>query len=97
MIDPLIELRDHRTLRMVAPSVVFVVYVSPSCPAGWMGNPHAMWSAGNQATGGLAAFYDADVLFKPDVLRRAVAYAEAEPPTTWSCFTHDYEAAGAKK
>jgi len=48
-------------------------------PAGWMGKPHAMWSAGNQATGDWLLFTDADVLFKPDVLRRAVAYAEAEP------------------
>ena len=32
----------------------------------------------NQATGDWLLFTDADVLFKPDVLRRAVAYAEAE-------------------
>ena len=48
-------------------------------PSGWMGKPHAMWSAGSQATGDWLLFTDADVLFKPDVLRRAVAYAEAEP------------------
>ncbi len=47
-------------------------------PSGWMGKPHAMWSAGNRATGDWLLFTDADVLFKPDVLRRAVAYAEAE-------------------
>jgi glycosyltransferase involved in cell wall biosynthesis len=47
-------------------------------PSGWMGKPHAMWSAGSQATGDWLLFTDADVLFKPDVLRRAVAYAEAE-------------------
>jgi len=51
-----------------------------------MGKPHAMWSAGNQGHWDWLLFTDADVLFKPDVLRRAVAYAEAEPPTTWSCF-----------
>lgn len=47
-------------------------------PSGWMGKPHAMWSASNHATGDWLLFTDADVLFKPDVLRRAVAYAEAE-------------------
>ena len=36
-------------------------------PAGWMGKPHAMWSASNQATGDWLLFTDADVLFKPDV------------------------------
>lgn len=46
-------------------------------PAGWMGKPHAMWSAGNQAGGDWLLFTDADVLFKPDALRRALAYAES--------------------
>lgn len=48
-------------------------------PPGWLGKPHAMWSAANQATGEWLLFTDADVLFKPDTIRRAVAYAEAEP------------------
>jgi glycosyltransferase involved in cell wall biosynthesis len=47
-------------------------------PAGWMGKPHAMWSASNLATGDWLLFTDADVLFKPDSLRRALAYAESE-------------------
>jgi hypothetical protein len=47
-------------------------------PPGWLGKTHAMWSAGKQATGGWLLFTDADVLFKPDALRRAIAYAEAE-------------------
>jgi cellulose synthase/poly-beta-1,6-N-acetylglucosamine synthase-like glycosyltransferase len=47
-------------------------------PAGWMGKPHAMWTAANAATGGWLLFTDADVLFKPGSLRRALAYAEAE-------------------
>ncbi len=37
-----------------------------------------MWTATNQATGDWLLFTDADVLFKPDSLRRALAYAEAE-------------------
>jgi glycosyltransferase involved in cell wall biosynthesis len=47
-------------------------------PAGWLGKTHAMWTATNQAKGDWLLFTDADVLFKPDVLRRALAYAKAE-------------------
>jgi glycosyltransferase involved in cell wall biosynthesis len=47
-------------------------------PAGWLGKTHAMWTAASQATGAWLLFTDADVLFRPDVLRRAVAYAETE-------------------
>ena len=47
-------------------------------PPGWLGKTHAMWTAANEATGEWLLFTDADVLFKPDSLRRAVAYAEAE-------------------
>jgi glycosyltransferase involved in cell wall biosynthesis len=47
-------------------------------PHGWLGKVHAMWSAANQATGDWLLFTDADVLFRPDVLTRAQAYAEAE-------------------
>jgi glycosyltransferase involved in cell wall biosynthesis len=47
-------------------------------PAGWLGKTHAMWTAANAATGDWLLFTDADVLFKPDSLRRALAYAEAE-------------------
>ena len=48
-------------------------------PAGWLGKTHAMWTAANQATGDWLLFTDADVLFKPDSLRRALAYAESVP------------------
>ena len=47
-------------------------------PAGWLGKTHAMWTAANLATGDWLLFTDADVLFKPDSVRRALAYAEAE-------------------
>jgi len=47
-------------------------------PAGWMGKTHAMYTAARGATGDWLLFTDADVLFKPDALRRAMAYAEAE-------------------
>ncbi len=48
-------------------------------PAGWLGKTHAMWTAAKQATGDWLLFTDADVLFKPDALRRALAYAESVP------------------
>lgn len=48
-------------------------------PPGWLGKTHAMWTAANLASGDWLLFTDADVLFKPDSLRRAIAYAEAEP------------------
>jgi len=47
-------------------------------PAGWLGKTHAMWSAGKQATGQWILFTDADVLYRRDALRRAVAYAERQ-------------------
>jgi glycosyltransferase involved in cell wall biosynthesis len=54
-----------------------VIHVS-ELPPGWLGKTHAMWTAGQQATGDWLLFTDADVLFKPDSLRRAIAYAESE-------------------
>ena len=54
-----------------------VLHIS-NLPTGWMGKTHAMWRAAQQATGDWLLFTDADVLFKPDSVRRVVAYAEAE-------------------
>src|SRR5258708_35705696 len=47
-------------------------------PAGWLGKVHAMWSAARQSNSDWILFTDADVMFRPDCLRRAIAYAEAE-------------------
>ncbi len=47
-------------------------------PSGWMGKTHAMWTASLQADGEWLLFTDADVLFKPDALRRALTCAETE-------------------
>lgn len=54
-----------------------VIHVA-ELPAGWLGKTHAMWGAGQHASGDWLLFTDADVLFKPDSLRRAIAYADAE-------------------
>jgi glycosyltransferase involved in cell wall biosynthesis len=47
-------------------------------PLRWMGKAHAMWSAAKESTADWILFTDADVMFRPDCLRRAIAYAEDE-------------------
>jgi len=42
-------------------------------PSAWIGKTHAMWTAAQQATGDWLLFTDADVQFKPDSVRRAIA------------------------
>jgi glycosyltransferase involved in cell wall biosynthesis len=61
------------------PRPVLRVIHHAELPPGWLGKTHAMWTAANQASGEWLLFTDADVLFKPDSVRRALAYAEAEP------------------
>jgi glycosyltransferase involved in cell wall biosynthesis len=57
-----------------------VVHIT-ELPAGWMGKAHAMYTAAKAATDAdWLLFTDADVMFRPDCLRRAMAYAEVEKP-----------------
>ncbi len=44
-------------------------------PKGWLGKPHALQKAYEASSGDWLLFTDADVRFKPDTLRRAVALA----------------------
>jgi glycosyltransferase involved in cell wall biosynthesis len=67
---------SQRAREMGHPSLVVIHH--RELPPGWLGKTHAMWTATNHATGDWLLFTDADVLFKPDSVRRAVAYAEAE-------------------
>jgi cellulose synthase/poly-beta-1,6-N-acetylglucosamine synthase-like glycosyltransferase len=64
--------------RVGHPHVLRVIHHT-ELPAGWLGKTHAMWTAANQATGDWLLFTDADVLFKPESLRRALVYAESVP------------------
>jgi glycosyltransferase involved in cell wall biosynthesis len=67
----------QNTRRTVYPTLRVIHHTE--LPPGWLGKTHAMWTAANQATGDWLLFTDADVLFKPDSLRRALAYAESVP------------------
>lgn len=60
-----------------APNKLKVIHVR-ELPPGWMGKTHAMWTAASQSDSDWILFTDADVMFRPDTLRRAIAYAEAE-------------------
>ncbi len=45
-------------------------------PSGWLGKNHALYRGAMSAQGDWILFTDADVFLEPDVLRRAVHYAE---------------------
>jgi glycosyltransferase involved in cell wall biosynthesis len=49
-----------------------VVHVT-DLPQGWLGKPHALQKAFESSTGDWLLFTDADVRFKPDSIRRAIA------------------------
>jgi glycosyltransferase involved in cell wall biosynthesis len=68
---------DEVAARREAEGLLTILHVT-ELPPGWMGKTHAMWSASEQASGDWLLFTDADVLFKPDTLRRAISYAEEE-------------------
>jgi len=71
------EIMDRVATAPAAHGRLKVIHID-ELPSGWLGKAHAMWTAANHATGDWLLFTDADVLFRPDSLRRAVAYAEAE-------------------
>jgi glycosyltransferase involved in cell wall biosynthesis len=72
--EPALQTEANRNVR---PTRLKVLHIS-ELPSGWLGKTHAMWTATQHATGDWLLFTDADVLFKPDSLRRAVAYAVTE-------------------
>lgn len=72
------EILDRVAAGPAAHGRLKVIHID-ALPSGWLGKTHAMWTAAQQATGDWILFTDADVLFQPDSLHRALAYAEAEP------------------
>ena len=56
---------------------VHVVHVT-ELPSGWLGKTHAMWMGAKAGDGEWVLFTDADVVFRPDTLRRTMAYSEKE-------------------
>src|ERR1022692_1835890 len=71
------EIMDRIAASPQARGRLKVIHVD-TLPSGWLGKTHAMWTAAQQASGDWLLFTDADVLFKPQSLRRALAYAEIE-------------------
>ena len=75
--DRTAEIMDRIAASPAAHRLLRVIHI-PSLPSGWLGKTHAMWTAAQQATGDWLLFTDADVVFRPDSIRRALAYAQAE-------------------
>jgi glycosyltransferase involved in cell wall biosynthesis len=62
-------------LAAASPGRLRVLHVQ-ELPAGWLGKVHAMWLGAQQVKSDWLLFTDADCVFAPDALRRAVHYAE---------------------
>jgi glycosyltransferase involved in cell wall biosynthesis len=69
--------RAERNAGTNTPPRLKVVHIR-ELPPNWMGKAHAMWTAASQTDADWLLFTDADVMFRPDCLRRAIAYADAE-------------------
>lgn len=90
------ERMDSLVAQQESSSWLRVMHVT-ELPTGWMGKQHAMWLATQQSGGEWLLFTDADVEFRPDALRRAIAYAEAERADHLVLFpSHALESFGEK-
>ncbi len=69
------ELMEHVAREHDKRHKLKIVHVT-DLPQGWLGKPHAMLKGVEQATGGWLLFTDADIVFRPDALRRAMTYVE---------------------
>jgi glycosyltransferase involved in cell wall biosynthesis len=58
------------------PAKLHILHIT-ELPPGWLGKPHAMAVSARQATSEYLLFTDADILFRPDALRRSLAQAVA--------------------
>jgi glycosyltransferase involved in cell wall biosynthesis len=57
------------------PRRIHVVHIT-ELPQAWLGKTHAMWKGASQASGDWLLFTDGDVIFRPDTIRRTLAYAD---------------------
>jgi len=69
--------RQHKNLK--------VIHLS-ELPPGWLGKPHGLYTAYQQARGDWLVFTDADVRFAPDLLRRALGLAQQQDGDHLTCF-----------
>ncbi len=72
-----IEMDDAAERARAAGKQLRVLHID-ALPAGWTGKTHAMARAASMATGEWLVFTDADVVFAPDALARALQFAERE-------------------
>jgi hypothetical protein len=63
---------------LAAQSSRLAVLTVEELPPGWLGKNHALQLGADRATGQWLLFTDADVLFEPSTLKRAMAHALAE-------------------
>lgn len=59
-----------------SPHTLRILHIA-DLPEGWLGKPHAMAAAAAQASAPWLLFTDGDVLFAPDALARALAFARS--------------------
>lgn len=57
-------------------------------PAGWLGKNHALHLGAQQAKGNWLLFTDADVIMKPDLLRKAISYVIKNNTDHLTIFEH---------
>lgn len=72
--DATSEIMERITLAPEAADKLRVVHVR-ELPTGWLGKTHAMWLGAQQASGDWILFTDADCVFHPESLQRAIHYA----------------------
>lgn len=71
------EMLDFLVLE-TRPEISVLVLHLQSLPPGWLGKTHALWQGARRSGGDWILFTDADIVFAPDCLSRAVRFAERE-------------------
>jgi hypothetical protein len=71
-------LLDRFAQSPLAPNKSAVALHVRHLPSGWLGKTHALWQGAHASRGEWILFTDADIVFAPDALSRAVALAERE-------------------